>query len=175
MQFLNAIKDMLHNNILLAPLIAWLSAQVLKFIIHSIVEREFSLSRLFGDGGMPSGHSATVSSLFVMIGWSAGLDSPVFALAFIFAIVVMHDATGVRLEAGKQATVIKQLTQAFNSMFFEKDEQIRTEKLKEFVGHTPTQVAFGCVLGIIVGVLFIVISGVDYKFAVTVAEAAAGA
>ena len=87
----------------------------------------------------------------------------------------MHDATGVRLEAGKQATLIKQLTQSVNSMFFEKDEQIRTEKLKEFVGHTPSQVAFGCILGIVVGILFIVISGVDYKFAVDAISAATGA
>ncbi len=175
MQFVELLKDFIQNDLLLAPLIAWLSAQVLKFIIHSVVEREIRISRLFGDGGMPSGHSATVSSLAVLVGWSSGLDSPIFALSFIFAIVVMHDATGVRLEAGKQATVIKQLTQAFNSMFFEKDEQIRTEKLKEFVGHTPTQVAFGCVLGIVVGILFIVISGVDYRFAIEAVSAATGA
>lgn len=175
MWILDLLNDFIKNHLLLAPLIAWLAAQVLKFIIHSIVEREIRISRLFGDGGMPSGHSATVSSLFVLVGWSSGLDSPVFALSFIFAIVVMHDATGVRLEAGKQATVIKQLTQAFNSMFFEKDEEIRTEKLKEFVGHTPTQVAFGCILGIVVGILFIVITGVDYKFAIDAISASAGA
>jgi len=175
MQFVELLKHFAGNYLLLAPLIAWLSAQVLKFIIHSIVERKIEISRLFGDGGMPSGHSATVASLSVLVGWSSGLDSPIFALSFIFAIVVMHDATGVRLEAGKQATLIKQLTQAFNSMFFEKDEEIRTEKLKEFVGHTPSQVAFGCILGIVVGILFIVISGVDYKFAVDAVSAAAGA
>ncbi len=156
------ILDILNNKLLFAPLFAWLVAQILKFIIHSIVERELKFSRLFGDGGMPSGHSATVSSISVMCGWCEGFSSPLFALSFIFAIVVMHDASGVRLETGKQATVLKQLTEAFNYMFFEKDEEIRTEKLKEFVGHTPTQVFFGCVVGILVGIACIAIMGVEY-------------
>ncbi len=154
--------DFLGNHLLLAPLFAWLTAQVLKLIIHSVVERKFTLSRLFGDGGMPSGHSATVTSLAVLCGWGTGFNSAIFAVALVLAIIVMHDATGVRLEAGKQATVIKQLTEAFNSMFFEKDEEIRTEKLKEFVGHTPTQVVFGSIVGIIVGICCIAITGLKY-------------
>ncbi len=154
--------EFFQNYLLIAPLFAWLTAQVLKFIIHSIVERELKFSRLFGDGGMPSGHSATVSSLAVLCGWGTGFDSAVFAVSLVLAIIVMHDATGVRREAGKQATVIKQLTEAFNSMFFEKDEEIRTEKLKEFVGHTPTQVFFGSIVGIIVGICCIAIMGMEY-------------
>ena len=154
--------EFFQNHLLIAPLFAWLTAQVLKLIIHSIVEREFRISRLFGDGGMPSGHSATVMSLAVLCGWGTGFNSAIFAVALVLAIIVMHDATGVRREAGKQATVIKQLTEAFNSMFFEKDEEIRTEKLKEFVGHTPTQVFFGAIVGIIVGVCCIAIMGIEY-------------
>ena len=155
MQFLNAIKDMLHNNILLAPLIAWLSAQVLKFIIHSIVEREFSLSRLFGDGGMPSGHSATVVSVAVATGLYEGFDTAVFAVAMILAIVVMHDAMNVRYQAGKQAELLNAMADMFEKITGA--DLPNEEKLKELLGHTPLQVAAGCLLGIATAIIMYLI------------------
>lgn len=144
------ILDLLSNRLLVIPIIAWFITQLVKMIIHSVVERSFSFSRLFGDGGMPSAHSATVTSLAVSAGWIYGLASAEFAITTLLAIIVMKDAVGVRRETGKQALVIKQIASAFNAMFLEKDEAVRTEKLKEFVGHTKTQVFFGALLGAII-------------------------
>lgn len=160
--FVKLVVDFFTNPLILVPISAWFIAQVLKVIIKFLVDHEFSLERLFGDGGMPSGHSATVTSLMVMCGWCCGLGSVPFAISAILAVVVMHDATGVRREAGKQATSIKQLAEIINGMFLEKDEAIRTEKLKEFVGHTPLQVFFGAFLGIIVAIVALLISGTEY-------------
>ena len=77
----------------------------------------------------------------------------------------MHDASGVRRETGKQANTIKQLAELMNGMFLEKDEKIRTEKLKEFVGHTPMQVFFGALLGALVSVIAIIIFKIPYAVA----------
>ena len=101
---------------------------------------------------MPSGHSATVTAVAVSAGIQCGLSSPVFAVATILAIVVMHDAMGVRLETGKQAKVINDMVEMINKLGG--TELTNEEKLKEFVGHTPLQVAMGFVLGIIVALVF---------------------
>ena len=106
--------------------------------------------------------SATVSGLMFTSGWCYGFGSPIFAICAILAVIVMHDATGVRREAGKQATTIKQLTEAINGFITEKDQQVKAEKLKELVGHTPLQVFFGVVIGIIATVLYCLIGGVEY-------------
>ena len=106
---------------------------------------------------MPSGHSATVMALATTVGWMLGYDSPVFAIALVLAIIVMHDACGVRRETGKQAESIKELADAINSLVHEQDLKVRTEKLKALVGHTPLQVFFGAILGIAVAALYIFI------------------
>jgi acid phosphatase family membrane protein YuiD len=149
----------LENEILLVPACAWGIAQLLKAIINLIVNKRFSIERLFGDGGMPSGHSATVTSLAVMVGLSdCGFDSAEFAIATILAIIVMHDATGVRREAGKQAVSIIKITELLNEYFSESDEHIKIDKLKVLVGHTPLQVVCGAVLGASVAILYNLLS-----------------
>ena len=142
------LSEVLNNKILICSIIAWASAQLLKFIIHSIENRRFEWKRLFGDGGMPSGHSATVTAIAVSCGIEQGFDSPVFALACFVAIIVMHDAMGVRLETGKQSRVINHLVE----IVYAKDLSPE-EKLKEFVGHTPLQVFFGFLLGFLIAVV----------------------
>lgn len=154
-----AFLDLFHNHALLAAVFAWLSAQLLKFFIHAAINRKFSFERLHGDGGMPSGHSATVMALATVIGYLSGWGSVAFAIALIFAIIVMHDASGVRRETGKQAMDIVQLFEALNDILSEKDKITQREKLKTFVGHSPVQVFCGALLGILVGVLYIVIAG----------------
>ena len=149
---MEVIKELLENRVLWIPVFSWIAAQITKLIVNLLVEHKLELSRAFGDGGMPSGHSATVCSLMVMVGWSCGLGSPLFALSALFAIVVMRDAMGVRREAGKQAKTIKELTQVLNDMLVGKDKQIRSEKLKELVGHSPLQVAMGGLLGTAIAV-----------------------
>ncbi|MBQ7387750.1 MAG: divergent PAP2 family protein [Clostridia bacterium] len=159
----NIISDFLNNNIILVTLISWFIAQVVKVIVNAAVNKKWSLERLIGDGGMPSCHSATVCSAATACGWVYGFDSVVFAVAFVIAIVVMHDATGVRRETGKQATVIKEIADVINTnVIDDDDEDINIKKLKELVGHTPLQVVAGAVLGVVISLLLIAIGGVEY-------------
>lgn len=136
-------NQLLHNKVLMNAMIAWICAQTIKAVIYTAINKKFELSRLFGDGGMPSGHSATVASAAVTSAIYYGLSSFQFAFTAILAIIVMHDAMGVRQETGKQAKLLNKL---INSMG---DALASEENLKELIGHTPTQVFVGCALGVI--------------------------
>lgn len=142
---MNYILDLVTNRFLITAVSSWMVAQVMKTVIYAIINKKIDISRLFGDGGMPSGHSATVSSLAAIAALTYGLASFEFAVSAVFAIVVCHDAMGVRLETGKQAETINRIVKAFNSFNAEK---LPYEKLKEFVGHTPIQVIAGIGVGI---------------------------
>ena len=100
---MNYLEELLHNTILINAVTGWLCAQILKTITHLIINKKFVWERLIGDGGMPSAHSATVCALAGTTFLHCGPASPEFAIAAIFAIIVMHDAMGVRFETGKQA------------------------------------------------------------------------
>ena len=140
--------EILSNEILIAAFFGWLTAQILKTIIYVAVNKNFNPERLLGDGGMPSSHSATVMALVTATGLNFGADTFEFAVAGVMALIVMHDAMGVRRETGKQARVINNMMDWFMQM----DSDISPEeKLKEFVGHSPSQVFFGALLGILVG------------------------
>ena len=152
MGFLNVVYELWENRILISALGAWGIAQVIKALLYGVLNGNFSLERLFGDGGMPSGHSATVSAAATAAAINCGLGSTEFAITVIIALIVMHDACGVRREAGKQARVIQDLVETLN-MLAEK-EYTPPQKLKIFVGHTPMQVVVGCFVGILTG-LFI--------------------
>ena len=142
---MNWFQELLSNGFLLTALSSWFWAQLIKTVLHAIVTKKLDLTRLVGDGGMPSGHSATVSSLAASAAFVYGLGSFGFAMAFIFAIVVCKDAMGVRLETGRQAVIINDIVEAFNVLASE--EKLPDAKLKEFVGHTPLQVIAGILLG----------------------------
>lgn len=152
------ILGIFYNDILIVSLAAWLIAQVVKIIVNAAVNKRFDIERLFGDGGMPSGHSATVTSMALMTGFKLGFDSPIFGVAMLLAIIVMHDATGVRQEAGKHAKSIIELTDLFNEYILEHDEKLKLQKLKTLVGHTPLQVLCGAGVGIVVVVLYLLIT-----------------
>lgn len=145
------LQSLLSNRVLIAGAIGWASAQILKTIIYAIVNRTLDITRLFGDGGMPSAHSATVTSVAMAMGFECGFASPMFALAAFFAFITMHDASGVRLETGKQAKAINDIFELLADM----TEDVKTpeEKLKELVGHTKLQVFAGCGLGLLVTAL----------------------
>ena len=144
---MNWFQELLSNGFLLVALSSWFWAQLIKTILHAIVTKRVDFTRLVGDGGMPSGHSATVSSLATAAALVYGLGSFEFAIALVFAIVVCKDAMGVRLETGKQAVIINDIVEAFNVLTSE--EKLPDAKLKEFVGHTPLQVIAGILLGIV--------------------------
>ena len=144
---MDIILEILSNKMLINALLSWALAQVIKTIIYAIVNKGIDWHRLMGDGGMPSGHSATVTSLAVTAALVYGLDSGIFALAAVLAIVVMHDAMGVRLEAGKHA---KALNELFNIIGKNDSPEVM---LKEFLGHTPSQVVCGALLGLVVALV----------------------
>ena len=139
------------NRILLITFIAWLGAQTAKLIIYAIINKKFVPERFMGDGGMPSAHSAVVASLATAVGLKSGWDSALFAVATILAVIVMHDAMGVRLETGKQAKVINDIVQTLQARG--RGELTPVETLKEFVGHTGPQVIVGALSGILTAVI----------------------
>ena len=141
---------LLGNRILISAVSSWIIAQFLKTIIHFYFTKSFVAERLVGSGGMPSCHSATVCGLSTAAGMQFGLGSFEFAMATIFAIVVMYDAIGVRRETGIQAKIINEMMEILESM----NKELSVEdKLKELVGHTPIQVLVGAFLGIINAVI----------------------
>jgi len=145
---MNELQKMMTNKFLYIPLIVWFCIQVYKVITDLIKTKKFNFKRIVGAGGMPSSHSAVVTTLATMIGKSEGFDTPIFALSVIFALVVMYDAAGVRRAAGKQARLLNKIveTPGLSSV------QVQ-EKLVEVLGHTPLQVFIGAAIGIAVGLL----------------------
>ena len=147
---MQALQELLSNRVLISGLSGWAAAQVLKTIIYALMHGRLDWTRIFGDGGMPSGHSATVCAVATSAGMLHGLGSFPFAISVIVAIIVMHDAMGVRREAGKQAKVLNEFMDLFEKLEQPLSDQ---EKLKELVGHTPLQVCMGGLLGIGIGIL----------------------
>jgi uncharacterized protein len=141
---INDIGLILDNRILLVAIAACLIAQVLKLVIDLIQNGKVSAKVLTTTGGMPSAHSALVTALATGVGQSLGWKSAEFAIAAIFAIIVMYDAAGVRQAAGKQARILNQMVDEL----FSEDHKFNEEKLKELLGHTPVQVIAGSILGI---------------------------
>lgn len=134
---------------ILSPMAAWLIAQVAKAVIYTINTKQFDVGRLLGDGGMPSSHSACVTALAITCLLCFGFTSIYFALAAVFALVVMHDASGIRMESGKQAKAINDLHERLQALL----EMQRHERLEEFLGHTPFQVLIGSITGATVALL----------------------
>ena len=138
------------NKVFVAAISSWFVAQVAKMIIYAIVNKTIRIERLVGDGGMPSCHSATVCALATAVAVTEGLSSTSFAIAAVLAVIVMHDAMGVRLETGKQAKVINDILQELMNRGLAFKEKSPQERLKEFVGHTGIQVFVGAIIGIAV-------------------------
>ena len=144
------MEQLLSNYPLMTAVLSWFVAQVLKTAIDAYFNKGINWERMTGSGGMPSSHSSTVVSLAVAIGVSYGVDSTLFALALMFAIVVMYDATGVRRETGKQAVILNRLL--LDNPFSWTGEEF-DKKLKEYVGHTPLQVLMGASLGVLMALI----------------------
>lgn len=138
------------NQILITVIAAWASAQLLKTLITLWIERRFVPERLLGPGGMPSSHSSTVCSLAVSTAIIYSIHSFEFCISLVLAMIVMHDAMNVRLETGKQAKILNEMMK--NNPLHIKGE-VFEEQLKELVGHTPTQVICGALLGVAVALI----------------------
>ena len=133
---------------LLAPVVAWALAQAAKVTLTSVRQRRLNLRVLAETGGMPSSHSAIVAGLTTAVGKYAGLTSPEFAIALIFSFVVMYDAAGVRRAAGRQAEILNRLVEDLVHM-----RGVQEQRLRELLGHTPTEVLVGALIGIAVGLI----------------------
>lgn len=138
-----------HNAVLITAITGWFIAQSLKALIYTYLNHEFRLERFFGSGGMPSSHASTVMAAVIAAAFKYGPQSFEFAITMLFALIVLHDARGVRLEAGRQAEVLNKLMRHGDLKEIFQDEAY----LKELVGHTPLQVAIGSIIGTITGIL----------------------
>ena len=145
---MNNLIGFIQNKYIYIPMLLWFFIQLYKVIYDLITTKRFNFKRIIGAGGMPSSHSAIVTGLATLIGKYEGVDTPIFAVSLILALVVMYDACGVRRAAGKQAALLNKIidTPGLTGM------QVR-EKLVEALGHTPVQVFVGALIGIIVGLI----------------------
>lgn len=142
------LQKVINNKYLYIPLIVWFCIQSFKVIYDLVKTKKFNFKRILGAGGMPSSHTAVVTTLATMIGKNEGFDTPIFAMAVIFSLVVMYDAAGVRRAAGKQARLLNKIMETPGLT----GVQVQ-EKLLEALGHTPLQVFVGATIGIAVGLL----------------------
>ena len=144
------------NYWLISAASGWLVAQILKIFTGFFKMQEFSFrTLLFGTGGMPSSHTATVSALCTSIAVTEGFRSPLFAITAVLTIVVMIDATGVRQETGKQSRALNQIVE---ELFSDSPDKLEMH-FKELIGHTPLQVFCGCLTGIGAALLLTLIPG----------------
>lgn len=141
------MQALLSNHILTGCAVAWAVAQVSKLLIVLFYERRFALRHLVSSGGMPSAHSAAVVALATGVGIQNGLSSPLFAVAFIFAVVVMYDAAGVRAAVSVQARLLNRMLEEMIEA-----QHFNEHRLRELIGHTPFEVFVGGLLGALTAV-----------------------
>lgn len=151
--------DLLSNFPLWISLFAIIVAQFIKIPLNFLVTKKVVWGLFFSTGGMPSSHSAGVTALTTAIALEHGLDSALFAIATIFSIIVMYDAKGIRRHAGRQAVVVNNLVRDFQKFtkeamtWAEKNSEEKRNELKELLGHEPSEVFFGALLGILLALL----------------------
>ena len=138
----------MFNQPLIAAVVANVLAQIIKFFWGYIRNRRWDWVLLLRAGGMPSSHSALVAGVAHSLGLTQGFGSPSFALAFVLAVVVIYDATGIRRQAGKHAHIINKMITELSS-----GHPLKQEQLREVLGHTPLEALAGTLLGVLVAQL----------------------
>jgi hypothetical protein len=138
-----------NNHVMVVTFWAWLIAQSIKVALGIFRLKRFDFRWFIGTGGMPSAHAAGSSALAMTIGFDFGFDTPLFALAAVFAIVTMFDAQGVRRSTGKQAAI---LNKVLDDIYWR--GKIEETRLKELIGHTPIEVVMGSIIGILLAIIF---------------------
>ena len=147
---MSLIIGIFSNYMLQCALFGWFTAQTLKIIASFIINKKIDLTLFFASGGMPSSHSASVCALAAAVAKCQGVDSAVFAVAFLFAFIVMYDASGVRRASGEHAKILNKLIQSIAS----NNEVGMEANLKELIGHTPLEVIAGACLGVFIVLLY---------------------
>jgi acid phosphatase family membrane protein YuiD len=139
---------LIHNNVLIAGVISWTIGQFLKVPLDYLLNKRWNWGIILSPGGMPSSHSALVTSVTLAIGLQEGFGTPLFALSFAISMVVIYDAAGVRRQAGIHAERINELMKSFFQ-----GSGIPEKELKEVLGHTPFEVITGVILGIVISLV----------------------
>jgi len=147
------------NESLYIAAASWFAAQAIKVVSGIIRERKFDMRFFVRPGGMPSSHSSLVTGLAVSIGLLLGFNSVEFAIAAVFAAVVMYDAAGVRLSVSRQSVVLNRILQELR----ERRPLDIQRDVRELIGHTPFQVFAGAILGTFIAVVWLLVAG-DIKF-----------
>lgn len=145
---MNNFIGFIQNKYVYVPFLLWFFIQAFKVVYDLVTTKKFNFKRIIGAGGMPSSHSAVVTGLATLIGKYQGVDSPIFAVSLILALVVMYDACGIRRAAGKQAALLNKIIETPGLT----GVQV-SEKLVEVLGHTPVQVFVGAFIGLVVGLV----------------------
>lgn len=145
---MNDFFGILQNKTVVTCFVSYFTAQLLKILIAFIKEKRLDFRLMFASGGMPSSHSSTVMTLFVMSGLRTGWTSELTAVTLVLAVIIMYDATGVRRAAGEQAKVLNEIVE-----MVEHRRMVTGEKLKELLGHTPLQVVAGAALGVVIALI----------------------
>lgn len=143
---------------ILTALVGLIFAQLAKIPIHFLFYKEFDWRLMFSTGGMPSSHTSTIVALTTAIGITTGVYSNEFAISLVISSIVMHDALGVRRQAGYHAKALNKLIVDFNELVKtlknpKVGEEESKKKLKELLGHEPLEVFFGAITGILVGII----------------------
>ncbi len=147
------MQNLIINNgyeAICCGMLAAFLAQVIKFFVFTIRAKKINFKIFTTTGGMPSAHSAGVMGLSTSVGIIAGFDSLIFAVALGYALIVMYDAAGLRRAAGKTAACLNRMMEDF----YKHDLQSAGGKLKELLGHTPLEVLFGAMFGILFAFAF---------------------
>jgi acid phosphatase family membrane protein YuiD len=138
------VDQLLDNDVLVVSIVAWLLAQLSKLVIYLLRERKLKVRYLATAGGMPSSHSALVTAMATRVGMDYGMQSGLFAVALIFAAVVVYDAAGVRRAVSHQARILNRLLEEVIEY-----QRFNEKRLLELLGHTPFEVFVGLLLGLI--------------------------
>lgn len=157
---MNFFEFITSNPLINVSVAAWVSAQILKTLVDTMKHKQFDRHRLAGAGGMPSSHSAVTCAVLLTAYYRYGFSSPVFALAFALALIVMYDATGVRWAAGLHAKAINQIVEYLENSDDDEEKRELHElipKLNESLGHRVIEVICGAGLGFLIAFLFHVI------------------
>ncbi len=142
--------SMVSNHVLMVTLAGWAFAQTIKVGLGVLRTHRFDFRWFIGTGGMPSAHASGSSAMATIIGFDYGFQTPLFALAAVFALVTMFDAQGVRRSTGKQAGILNRI---LDDIYWR--GKIEEEQLKELIGHTPIEVFMGSLIGIFLAIVFV--------------------
>lgn len=144
----NVFIQFINNEVIIITFMGWFVAQTIKVVMGAVKEKRFNFKWFIGTGGMPSSHASGVTAMALAVGRYYGVDTALFAVTLMFSVVVICDAQGVRRSTGKQAEILNTI---MDDIYWKK--RIQEKKLKELIGHTPTQVLAGIGVGFLVWIL----------------------